>query len=153
MSELKVKVSFLCVCAYTCINTCSYIKQQEHMYVYTYACRSINIGKCRKIQLYKDRYGCRYRYRHTHTHTHTYIYNILYILSLLAAQIFCLYTYEILLASSKDPTWIQAVLLPLNLATYLSLNILTQHSLEILSTALILKTDVGLILTLPLKRQ
>ena len=91
----------------------------------------------------------------THTHTHTYIYiykiYIIYILSLLAAQIFCLYTYQILLASSKDPTWIQAVLLPLNLATYLSLNILTQHSLEILSKALILKTDVGLILTLPLR--
>ena len=47
MSELKVKVSFLCVCAYTHINICSYIKYQECMYIY--ACRFINIGKYRKI--------------------------------------------------------------------------------------------------------
>lgn len=88
------------------------------------------------------------------TDTHTYIYThicILYILSLLAAQIFCFYKYQILLASSKDPTWIQTALLSLNLATYLSLNILTQRSLEVLSTVLILKTDVGLILILPLR--
>lgn len=43
------------------------------------------------------------------------------------------YKYQILLASSKDPTWDPDCLAVSNLATYLSLNILTQRLLGVLS--------------------